>query len=76
MNGAKPLSSGRSVELGMVTLRKMGCGPFFDGDSTIEEILKYTLTKGEFMPKFNYVAMDSRGKETKALWMWPTKRGH
>ena len=32
----------KAVELGMVTLREDGLRGIFDGDSTIEEILKYT----------------------------------
>jgi type IV pilus assembly protein PilB len=32
----------KAVELGMVTLREEGLRSIFDGDSTIEEVLKYT----------------------------------
>jgi type IV pilus assembly protein PilB len=32
----------KAVELGMVTLREDGLRSIFDGDSTIEEVLKYT----------------------------------
>jgi type IV pilus assembly protein PilB len=32
----------KAVELGMVTLREDGLRSIFDGDSTIEEIVKYT----------------------------------
>jgi type IV pilus assembly protein PilB len=32
----------KAVELGMVTLREDGLRAIFEGDSTIEEVLKYT----------------------------------
>ena len=32
----------RAVELGMVTLREDGLRSIYDGDTTIEEVLKYT----------------------------------
>ena len=32
----------KAVELGMVTLREDGLRGIFDGDSTIEEVVKYT----------------------------------
>jgi type IV pilus assembly protein PilB len=32
----------KSVELGMVTLREDGLRSIFDGDTTIEEVVKYT----------------------------------
>ena len=32
----------KAVELGMVTLRQDGLRSIFDGDTTIEEVLKYT----------------------------------
>ena len=32
----------KAIELGMVTLREDGLRGIFDGDTTIEEILKYT----------------------------------
>ena len=32
----------KAVELGMVTLREDGLRSIYDGDTTIEEVLKYT----------------------------------
>ena len=32
----------KAVELGMVTLREDGLRSIFDGDTTIEEVVKYT----------------------------------
>ena len=32
----------KAVELGMVTLREDGLRVIFDGDTTIEEVVKYT----------------------------------
>ena len=32
----------KAVELGMVTLREDGMRSIFDGETTIEEVLKYT----------------------------------
>ena len=32
----------KAIELGMVTLRQDGLRSIFDGDTTIEEVLKYT----------------------------------
>ena len=32
----------KAVELGMVTLRQDGLRSIFEGDTTIEEVLKYT----------------------------------
>jgi type IV pilus assembly protein PilB len=32
----------KAIELGMVTLRQDGVRAVFDGDTTIEEVLKYT----------------------------------
>ena len=32
----------KAIELGMVTLREDGLRSIFDGDSTIEEVVKYT----------------------------------
>ena len=32
----------RAVELGMVTLREDGLRSIFDGETTIEEVVKYT----------------------------------
>jgi type IV pilus assembly protein PilB len=32
----------KAVELGMVTLREDGLRGIFDGDTTIEEVVKYT----------------------------------
>jgi type IV pilus assembly protein PilB len=32
----------KAVELGMITLREDGLRSIFDGDTTVEEILKYT----------------------------------
>jgi type IV pilus assembly protein PilB len=32
----------KAVELGMITLREDGLRSIFDGDTTIEEIVKYT----------------------------------
>ena len=32
----------KAVELGMVTLREDGLRSIFDGDTTIEEVIKYT----------------------------------
>ena len=32
----------KAVELGMVTLREDGLRNIYDGDTTIEEVLKYT----------------------------------
>ena len=55
----------KAVELGMVTLAD-GLRGIFEGD-TDREVLKHVNTKRRLsMPRFNYVAMDSR-KETKGL---------
>ncbi len=32
----------KAIELGMVTLRQDGLRSIFDGDTTVEEVLKYT----------------------------------
>jgi type IV pilus assembly protein PilB len=32
----------KAIELGMTTLREDGLRSIFDGDTTIEEVLKYT----------------------------------
>jgi len=32
----------KAVEMGMVTLREDGLRGIFDGDTTVEEVLKYT----------------------------------
>ena len=32
----------KAIELGMVTLREDGLRSIFDGDTTIEEVVKYT----------------------------------
>jgi type IV pilus assembly protein PilB len=32
----------KAIELGMVTLRQDGLRSIFEGDTTIEEVLKYT----------------------------------
>ena len=32
----------KAIELGMVTLRQDGMRSIFEGDTTIEEVLKYT----------------------------------
>ena len=64
----------KAVELGMVTLREDGLRGIFDGDTTIEEVVKYYLNRRVYvMPKFSYVAMDSRGKETKGTLRSPAK---
>jgi hypothetical protein len=65
----------KAIELGMVTLRQDGLRSIFEGDTTIEEVLKYTYldtANGESnKPAFSrscrvttYVALDSRGQET------------
>jgi len=51
----------KAVELGMVTLREDGMRAIFDGDSTIEEILKIHLTKVSYA-KIQLRRMDSRGQ--------------
>jgi type IV pilus assembly protein PilB len=32
----------KAIELGMITLRQDGLRSVFDGDTTVEEVLKYT----------------------------------
>ncbi len=62
----------KAVELGMITLREDGLRSIFDGDTTIEEVHVNTLQE-VLMPKYSYVAMDSRGRETKGTLDVATK---
>ena len=55
----------KALEQGMRSLRDDGLRSIFDGNTTIEEVLKYTLNnpKDSKMPKFTYTAIDQNGKQ-------------